>query len=686
MSDTAVTEEIFAEETAKLILESLTPIDSGVFADLSGQSKADHLRDLLKRLSMTAEVTAPGRGAELLNEVWSSALAPDELLQEIDAVLEFGARFADLTPEDQDKAARAEIRQEILHFDRIMDLESLTSGRSSLKRRRDFVHQDGLLGSAERLLVLVQERMMLRGVRPLHWRDSSAQPQRLLGASNDGATMRRTSDPHFIAVSAAGDSERSQAPLAALEPLLLRHPLSVALAMVDYQNFLAGEGAAQLSGATFTRKDDGHLAEIWTAGDCTWIVVEKYDVFHQRVINAGNVAAAPLGESTSVYGNVLVHIPAGASLILTSATLDTSDLAALTTVADRRNDAGRIELLPNMSAIVGAAPIIVGKPDRIQNAAAPVVADYEEDIRDFSATLLRSSSSLNLSIECGHIHADREMGPTQIRGLDLGANIVSELSRAAGSSNVALSVDVAPMVDDDHVLNRFSFQRYRELFSEYGLSVGDLILESSPLPRAVAHDVLRRAVERQGQGFTLNVVGRNLYLEAGDMRVELIEDLEGEMRNGCILFEVGLVMYRATRLAMAETYWKELGESQRDLHREMSERYDAAPDPLVRADIRRYYEKMYPDPWANVIATSTRTPFLDVYEHEMASREASETTTTVLNVLEDYYRPQQEKVQKLAQLLGIELPMRSVFFSPYARGLQFVDYSAVQAAEIASGD
>ncbi|MFF7355029.1 MULTISPECIES: hypothetical protein [Streptomyces] len=665
---TAAPRAALSAAAVSALLGNFTPVDAGVLADLPAETVEEHARDLLKRLHVAAEITAPGRGAALIEEVLAADPDEERLLDCLDAILEFGRLPEDLSADEAEKAARAEIRQEVLHFDRIMDLESLREGRITIKARRDLLH-GGTLGAAERLLVLLQERLMMRGARPLHWQDLSSVEQKLVSASGDGARLERSQYPVAVACAAGADSAQAADVLAALERNLVRHPMPVSLGLLDYAAFVEGAAPASVIASTLHLTEDGEvLADIWAAGSGSWAVLTR-DGFRQRVVDQGTLQAQSLGQDRTRLAHATVTMPEGAWLLLTTE----PGIGALANLADELNRpgrTGRVDLGSSLGRLCGDAPYALGKSGALTRLAQPTSRDYDDTLREFAGSLLDGASGLHLSIECGHVHADREMGPAQLRGLDLGARFVELLGDAAERAATPLSVDVAAMVDDDHVLNRFAFGRYRELFAERNIPVDDLILESSPLPRAVAHDVLRRALQRDGQGYRLNQVGGNLYLEAPDLRLELIEDLHGEMRNGCVLFEVGLVMYRAARRQLTDVFWQETGAERDDLHGRMAAAYDAAPDPLTREQLRTGFERMYDDPWTKVVDEPGRTPFLDAYTEVLTERFQRGETTAVFNVIEDYYRPQQEKVVRLAELLDIPLPLHALFFGPYSRGVE----------------
>jgi hypothetical protein len=659
-------ESAISEEMVAVLLESLTPVDRSILRDLAPDVVRRHSTDLLKRLAVAAEITAPGRGSLLIDQLVSEDVPADRLLAGLDAILEFGMLPECLSESDRAKADRGEIRQEVQHFDRIMDLESLTEGRLSLKSRRDMVNDRGPMGACERLLVLLHERLVLAGRLPMQWQDLAAVPQSLIERSGSGSRLRRTSSPVAVAVC----STENRALLGELERYLVCHPLAVGLGLLDYSMLVNDVQPAEVAAAALRRDEFGGIhAAVWAAATASWVLLDR-DGHHQRVLDRGVLDGMPAGGPRTRLAAADIAVPATSWLLIS---LDDGMLGAradLEAELNKIDRSGRIALSGNLDKLLGERPYVLAKASSARTVAAPRAADADAEMNELASKFLRDVAGLHLSIECGHVHADRELGPAQLRGLDIGARFVSFVRSQAVERALPLNVEITPMVDDDHVLSRLSFAGYRDLFRQREMAVDELILESSPMIRAVAHDVLRRALQRDGEAFRLRRVGNNLYLEAEHLRLELIEDLPGEMRNGCVMFEVGLIMYRAARAAATATFYAETGVDPSGLHHRMATEYDAQTDPIARERCRAEYERLYPDPWETVEKTFTRTPFLDAYIASLADCTGRGERTVVFNVLEDYYRPQQVKVIQLAELLAFPLPLSTVFFSPHGRGVE----------------
>ncbi|MGH3773452.1 MAG: hypothetical protein ACRDRW_19015 [Pseudonocardiaceae bacterium] len=650
------------ESSLETILHHFTPVDRTVFAELDDDARQRHGRDLVKRLVLAAETAMPGTGGELVSRLVTADLTAADLVRRLDAALEFGRPLEALAPVERALAARAEIRQEVLHFDRIMDLESLPQGRK-LKRRREFVSDGGLLGAAERLLVLVHERRADRSGERSGWLDVSSVPQCLVGPTGEGFRLHRSVFPELAAVAVARGDVGARPFLKRLESFLVRNPPGVALALADYERTLAVDGPATVAVATFTAAPSGGHVELWSAGTGGYAVLGRQG-FMQRVHAVGRFDSAPVGGATSRYTRTMFDIRPGEwVLVALSRRFDDLDEAALEAELNRRNNAGRILLNENVERLLGSDPHVLLKAGRSVPAEGPSDRAFLER---FTEDLLADCANVFLSIEAGHVHSDRDLGPAQHRGIAIARHLLALLGKHAAGK---VETEITPMVDDDHVVNRICYSDYTRTLRDSGLHCHDVILETSPIVGAIARDLLRRAVALDRNGFALEQLGGNLYLVAPNLRLELVEDLHERMRLGCILFDTALGIYRTDRTRMRELFWQHAAGPAFDVHAAMIDDYDANRDPVARLAIGRRYDVLLRETWQDVQASPTTTPFLDAYQEVLSSSTAEHKRICVLNILEDYYQPLEAKVLRTASLLGIPMPLRAIFFSPHSRGL-----------------
>lgn len=647
-------------------LHLFTPVDRSVFDALGPNERRRHAADLAKRLAVGGELSRPGRGGDQVRALLSGS-ACDAFAAELDALVEFGTPLAELSPEEAAQARRDQVREEVLHFDRIMDLESLATGRR-LKRRREFLWDAGPLAAAERLLTLLHERRVERGRDRSAWYDLGAQPSASVEVrSGSLVTMARNHRLPMICIArgaGAGDAAKE------LERYALRHPLGNALGLLDYSLFLDARGPVELVAAASAQSFDASWCDIWAAMPAYYMVFQR-DGYRHRLREAATLEGRALGELTTVYAHRRITLSQGEQLVLMPRTSGVPDeLSDLEAKANLPNNAGRIYLREAIQrAFPHSTPVFLAGRAGSTWSRADKRGASEGDERFMEALVSRMATTLegriHFSLEAGHIHSDRAVGAAQRRGLELGALLRRMLEDQFGAR---LHLELTPMVDDDHVVNRISYRDYRRLLAEHGIPADDLILESSPLISSIALDLLRRAIRLDGTTFRLDVIGDNLYLVADGLRLELVQD-RNSLRLGCVLFDTALAIYRADRAAMKRLFFEEASAG-RDVHREMTEAYDATPNPAEREKVREAFDRLWRTSWPHVQETVDQTPYLDRYEAVLSARRAAGESTIVLNILEDYYEPLERKVLRLAELLGIDLPMDAVLFAPYGVGLR----------------
>ncbi|MGH2509904.1 MAG: hypothetical protein ACRDHZ_21195, partial [Ktedonobacteraceae bacterium] len=415
------------------------------------------------------------------------------------------------------------------------------------------------------------------------------------------------------------------------------------------------------------------LAQVFCVGCMTLILLSR-DGFRHRVQAVQFLSGASLGEHPSKYAEAQFSLSPGQVIAVSAGEL--KHTARLEHDLNAPSKSGWVSLNDNLRRLTANDAHIMVTTPRRGSLARSTAPSHREAIGAAARSLIIDSTPLDVSLECGHIHADRTVNFNQRRGLALGVEFVQELQLAARESGVNATIRVTPMVDDDHVINRLSYKDYRAEFYRSGLTIAELIMESSPIIRAVAHDVLRRALIRDGDNYDIERIGNNVYLTSHDLRVELIEDVEREMRNGCVLFEIALTMYRAATTSVTQLFWNRLGRVSIQIHEAMAEEYDKSKDPVERNHIRQQYSELFAESWTDVEESLHSTPFIEAFQAHMRD---SGSRVTVFNILEDYYGPQQQKVLRVSQLLEIPLPLQAIFFNAHGYGLSRLEGQRVEA-------
>jgi hypothetical protein len=376
-----------------------------------------------------------------------------------------------------------------------------------------------------------------------------------------------------------------------------------------------------------------------------------------------------LGSRSARYGRTVTTVDANDRLVLVLGHHG-HDEASLSKELSRPNRKTRIHLNENLSRTFLSGLVAVLKP---QVADSHAGSDAEAVRNYLTSATASHAGPVTLSVEVGHVHADRELGPIQERGIDLGGLLAREISavnrtRAAGC---AIDVEVVPMIDDDHVVNRLSYSRYQGILANKGVPAAEIVLESSPIILDIACDLLKTAVRGDGRGYILENRGDNLYLESGALRLELVESTDQEMRVGCIVYDTALTVYRSARAQMQELFRARTGHLG-NVHQEMIDTYDSLAHPQERAEYRQRLDKLWKKPFSSIIAEPA-TPYLDAYRDVQRKRAVNGQKLIVLNILEDYYEPLELKVRQLAELLGVDISLDCLLFSPYGAGLRSID-------------
>jgi hypothetical protein len=285
-----------------------------------------------------------------------------------------------------------------------------------------------------------------------------------------------------------------------------------------------------------------------------------------------------------------------------------------------------------------------------------VPANEQPDIDELSQEAIKQVEAESLSsvrsIECGHLHLDREIDNDQRAGMRIGIDVFHRLQE------LGHDVSLRPMVDDDHVIVQLSPEEYRNFFESY-LIEGDsfeLIPESSPITRAIVVALFDR-LKDQGLADELDYRGGNVYLDVSEQTtIELFEDFEGRCDNGCAFFEIGLLIYRTAPEKFTE-YFNNRFETD-SLHDQIADilSKDLSHDER-RSEIEELYAQFEP-------VTSPQDPdeeFTALVEEVLA--EAQGDQPVHMNILEDYYELQQHKVRELLARLDVPITLKSLHYN-----------------------
>lgn len=278
--------------------------------------------------------------------------------------------------------------------------------------------------------------------------------------------------------------------------------------------------------------------------------------------------------------------------------------------------------------------------------------DSLEKMSSVAWDLLRQTDVASIdSIECGHVHLDRDLDIDQRAGVAIGKTVLDGARKVMGRAPT-----LTPMLDDDHVLIKLHPKTYRDfLEEEFPGEPMHLLLESSPILRAIVCSMWSRLNEL-GLGNRLALRGGNLFMRLHDGNYcELFEDWDTDAVTGCVFFETALLVYRSDP-AKFDTYFEERFNLSQPLHEHACSIWDGGEDHDTKLDrLTNYY-----DQFSSVM--DPRSPDRDM---EYLVNDILERTSgmTHLNVLEDYYESQQYKVRALLQLLRVPFRLVTIHFN-----------------------
>ena len=264
----------------------------------------------------------------------------------------------------------------------------------------------------------------------------------------------------------------------------------------------------------------------------------------------------------------------------------------------------------------------------------------------------RIGNAFARSIECGHIHLDRDLDIDQETGTQIGAAVFQVLSEQQTMAPL-----LCPMMDDDHVLVQLRPLDYLAfLRRHFPGSPLRLIPESSPVIRAIAVSLYMRLLSMCKEADFARR-GRNLFLHLDDgSTCELFEDFTGAPVTGCVLFEAALLVYR-TAPGEFDAYIARRFPSGADVHQAAALVLNGEEphDAKVRS-LTQLYERYQ-------AVTDPASPDEDFSALVSRVLDAVSPGTVHLNVLEDYYEVQQGKVRELLAALRLPFGLVTVFFN-----------------------
>ncbi|MEU0236087.1 hypothetical protein ABZ234_00190 [Nocardiopsis sp. NPDC006198] len=583
-------------DTRRDLLAAFSAFDHSTTAALDDSQVDTLLLRLLLRLGALCSLHGPDAPPALVQAV--DKAQGTEVFEMVNAFLECGQA-------SQDGEALRELQQELVHFSRIVDLGEIgftVPAQDGLKRLRRSHRLPDSLKVLSELLIVVRARMAYRGAAVV------LPPSRRPGLVRTEVADTVIAHPaehadHVLVLRSPAARPRKQALFYFRELLAYLTPLEAATALCAY------------------------LAEVPQ---------------RSRGLELALLCLVPSGRTqtlhwrpTTVKGNVFER--------------------ALALLPDRSAAAGEWTIGLNAEDV--AAAITVDGTCVHTLALAPAghhSVDLDTLTDQAAATIASYRGPQIRSIECGHVHLNRDLDPDQVAGARIGAAVRARLTGVQDRPP-----RITPMVDDDHVLVKLRPCDYTAFLHQHlDGAPFSLIVESSPIVRAIAC-VLYQRVTAGPQRSALTRRGANLFVELpGSTVCELFEDIANTAVTGCVMFEVALLIYRTDPDAF-DDYFDHRFPLDQHIHAQACAVLDGGQDHDAKADqLARLYA-----PYAPV--TDPHTPDPDFTAFLKAFLASLAAPAGHLNVLEDYYEVQQDKVRALLRFLDIPLELATLHFNTH---------------------
>jgi len=629
-----------------LLIGAYTGIDQSQITTLLPQQKQKIYLGLVKQLELVSFLHQPKPDQPLPKDVLKTTithftntnqLSIDQLIAQVNSILLFGeVRDINGTPAES-------LHNELSHFWRILGWEELSEITEKSK------HIPGTLDDIEancgnliRTMTLLKE----------YWEESKIGPKLVNPEKNiktsiestDGyAFVRQLNYPYASAIVTGRDKgypkangkqdykEKAQL----LEQLLSKFPAEFAFLVFEYYAFTKGWSTENYNIAVAQEYIDQHgnrKIKGYTVGRFAFLLTQ--DAGTSIISNSDNHVPVGSPDKTSVTS---FDIDAEAGNVLSIVHGETARF--ITRFPDVCNVlTGNKNQLINLTSALTVAhekkPIVtitLGKATKKQ------VVEINEDGIDQSLSkvvkFLRTNKINVVSLEAGHIHADRKPTNLQKLGITIGAKLYSQLEQ------MGINVKKQPMIDEDHVINSLDYVSYLNLMYSLGYDAEELIFESSPVIREIAVATIVTLLSQQPESFSMN--GNALIFNVPDteLQVEFIKDItEPVIELGCVIFDVGLSLYKA----FPELEYLYSNVPGKNIHQEMLKIYN---EKVSSAERSKSSKEKFP--------VKTKT-YSELESHEGLPQLPSKNIA-VCNVLEGFYAPQQEKLKAVLTSLGIDL-------------------------------
>lgn len=672
------------------ILHEYTGIDKSVFASIPVEKSETEYKKLIKEFQLIISILLKGNAGSLnaiVKKFDKDLISKDELFDNINALIEYGKLFTQIELEKQEAIKKKEVQQELQHFWRIMGIDSLLEEGTQMKVKRIVGEVAEIMkycGNLERCALVVDERRKIhnKNIKEVII-DKNAKPEAFTVNADNGIVLSRKNNPNMgISLNCDTLPQEILKDLAILfEKICLKYNLEISVILFDYylSNMYEKENI-RIAVWQELVIDAKNMIKVFTSGDYEILLLDlKGKKLIERIRNKSRVFAGNFDETDYFYNEFEVtkenqllindiHKANGSYKNMDIRILEEKLFNSENNKFDLNKNYSQIlkEYAMLNRTIITSINLGDAKEIKRKEINNEVVSNTLLPLINYIGSLIQANKKVKVSLEAGHIHCDRDVSEMQKQGMGIGTLISNILSEHFGDEIVLIR---EPMVDEDHVVNRLDYIKYRQIAKTQGFEIDELIFESSPLIRQISLDVYKYMLEmEQDKKDLIEQKGDNIYIKINETKyIELLENIQNECSLGCVLFDTGLSLYRKYKPIIQKVFLDEAKANNVDLeqwdlehmHESQEKLYNTISDAKGRRDA---FEKKYSALLGKNNIHRDTAKYINAIKKE---NESGQNETILINVLEGFYNAQQTKLNSLFKIMGLSPNLWTITFDEF---------------------
>lgn len=495
----------------------------------------------LSELRSVMEYVAPGEKQwhqELLARFEAGKVISMAFYPLIEALITFGRSFSELAESEQEIARSYRGIDEAKHFARIMDPDLMLFGDKNVVGTLDAGNP-----RIVRLLGYGADHRKRFGLYE-PWPIPGRAVVESANFSNPFCpTHRRRNAPYIGGVVSASTRKLGKDLIDIFRRLVTQYPLEQVCAMIEDWLITQDCSDENISITAFQVRNDGGNFKVKAVGIGGGAVVVTAATGERQVLSFPKKDGSPVGCLFLQHPiwQMVVRVEDG-DIIQAVSTLGVQDFQVGT---PKERPLGH----------VGVARTKVNPNRHREILPFNWTETYVKDQLGWLVEKVIDLQPETVRMQFGHIHSDRNLGPEQETAA-LMASVVARILRLKG-----VSVEVEPVLDNLHVVDRVDVGRYLEELSRYfGEPIEQVSFEASLLDRRLGDELIVKLFQLCPE--KVKFIGHNVYLQATpDVMIELYDGIgasqEKAGRQGCVPFMGGYEVRRQNP-GLANQLWREI--------------------------------------------------------------------------------------------------------------------------------